>query len=145
MDAGAACLTNARAPGIATKSAKPQALHVRIGKRLRVAPVAIFKHFKAGILCNYEMLVGSQTILVRAFFVGLSVLRLSCGKGHPGMATIEDVNAVEKEMKEAQDALRAYAENGAAGRDVKLHLRLATELKKATDEYFAAVLGSSSK
>jgi hypothetical protein len=145
VDAGAACLTNAPAQGIATKSTKPQALNIRIAKRLRVARVAIFKHFKAGILCNYEMLGGSQTILVRAFLAGLSVLRLSCGKGRPGMATIEDVKAAEKEMKEAQDALRAYAENGAAGRDVKLHLRLATELKKATDKYFAAVLGSSSK
>jgi glycyl-tRNA synthetase beta subunit len=61
------------------------------------------------------------------------------------MATIEEVKAAEKEMKEAQDALRAYVENAASGRDVKLHLRIATELKKATDKYFAAVLGLSSK
>ena len=60
------------------------------------------------------------------------------------MATIQELKAAEKEMKEAQDALRAYAENGASERDVKLHLRIATELKKATDKYFAAVLGSNS-
>ncbi len=67
VDAGAACLMSAPAQGIATESTKPQALNVRIAKRLRVVRIAIFKHFKAGILCNYEMPVGSQTILVCAF------------------------------------------------------------------------------
>lgn len=61
------------------------------------------------------------------------------------MSTIEEVKAAEGRMKKAQDALRAYVDRPAGERDVKLHGRLAAELKSATDDYLAAVLGLNTK
>jgi hypothetical protein len=62
-----------------------------------------------------------------------------------GLTTIEEVRAAEKEMKRCQEALRAYLDNQADGRNIRLNLRLATDLKNATDKYFALVLGLNSK
>jgi len=45
------------------------------------------------------------------------------------MSTIEEVKAVERAMKKAQDALVAYVERQSKGHDLDLHRRLAAELK----------------
>ena len=53
------------------------------------------------------------------------------------MATMSEVKAAEKKMRDAYDALFRYAERPASqATDIKLHLRLAAESKEANDNYF---------
>jgi hypothetical protein len=61
------------------------------------------------------------------------------------MSTIEEVKAAENAMKQSQDALKAYVERLTVKQDLKLHVRLGTELKTATEKYIATVLGLNSK
>jgi flagellar biosynthesis protein FliP len=61
------------------------------------------------------------------------------------MSTIEEVKAAENAMNQSQDALRSYVERLTVRQDLKLHVRLAAELKTATEKYIAAVLGLNSK
>jgi len=57
------------------------------------------------------------------------------------MSTIEDVKAAERKMNEARIALQRYTERPLSDpSDHKLHLRLAQELKRATDDYVASVI-----
>jgi hypothetical protein len=52
------------------------------------------------------------------------------------MATQQQVRDAEAKMLRAQAALREYVERSDPGTvDVPLHLRLAKELKRSTDEY----------
>jgi hypothetical protein len=52
------------------------------------------------------------------------------------MATQQQVRDAEAKMLRAQAALREYVERSEPGTvDVPLHLRLAKELKRSTDEY----------
>lgn len=56
------------------------------------------------------------------------------------MSTLQEVKAAEKRMNDAKEALRKYTERPeGAATDIKLHLRLADALKKATDEYVGVV------
>jgi len=60
------------------------------------------------------------------------------------MSTIEEVKTAEERMKLASAALMGYVERPAsAGTDTQLHMRLADELKAATDEFlrFISELG----
>jgi predicted metal-dependent hydrolase len=57
------------------------------------------------------------------------------------MSTLEEVKAAERRMNEAKKALQRYTERSAnEPTDHKLHLRLAQELKRATDDYLASVI-----
>jgi hypothetical protein len=56
------------------------------------------------------------------------------------MSTLEQVHAAEEAMKKAQSSLSAYVKQAVKGKDINLHLRLAAELKAATDRYFQLVL-----
>ena len=57
------------------------------------------------------------------------------------MSTLEEVKAAERRMNEAKKALQRYTERSAnEPTDRKLHLRLAQELKRATDDYVASVI-----
>jgi uncharacterized protein YdeI (YjbR/CyaY-like superfamily) len=57
------------------------------------------------------------------------------------MSTLEEVKAAEQRMNDAKKALQRYTERSTNERtDRKLHLRLAQELKQATDDYLASVI-----
>jgi len=52
------------------------------------------------------------------------------------MATMAEVKAAEKVMRDAYDALMQYVERPEAQpTDIKLHLRLADELRQANNNY----------
>lgn len=56
------------------------------------------------------------------------------------MSTIQEVNAAQGRMNDADAALRKYTERPAgAETNIRLHRQLADALKKTTDEYVALV------
>ena len=56
------------------------------------------------------------------------------------MSTIEEVNAAQRRMNDADAALRRYTERPVgAETNIQLHRGLADALKQATDEYVALV------
>jgi hypothetical protein len=62
------------------------------------------------------------------------------------MATQQQVRDAEAKMLRAQAALREYVERSEPNTvDVPLHLRLAKELKRSTDEYVRVLSGFLSK
>jgi len=57
------------------------------------------------------------------------------------MSTLEEVKAAERRMNEAKKALQRYTERSAnEPTDHKFPLRLAQELKRATDDYLASII-----
>jgi hypothetical protein len=61
------------------------------------------------------------------------------------MATLEQVKAAERVMREAHRALLAYAERTSDQQDLDLHRRLIVEAKTAAEDYIKMALALDSK